>query len=212
MKEEAEANAARNRSSLQVSLSTRAACPNLTTGACGANSTKHVINDAASVNNQVQSGDNNQVPASLNTKACANNRILHQNSAKHGNSGVEVTNLEKKHVPAGRDKNLGAGRKTGVNLASRQLDNLVPDDDNRIADVATHSTARQNKFDNNKNGLFNRQNLTKSGNRLDRRLPQIDKNPTASRGLLDNREVPVVLLNSSGMATETISEKVQVSS
>ena len=210
MKEEAEANAARNRSSLQVSLSTRAACPNLSTGACGANSTKHVINDAASVNNQVQSGVNNQVPASLNTKACANNRILQQNSAKHG---IEVTNLEKKHVPTGRDKNLGAGRKTGVNLASRQLDNLVPGDDNRIiADVATHSTERQNKFDNNKNGLFNRQNLTKSGNRLERRLPQIDKNPTASRGLLDNREVPVVLLNSSGMATETISEKVKISS
>ena len=86
---------------------------------------------------------------------------------------------------------------------------MLPDDRN-ADDPTKHAVTR------NKNGIFYHQNMTKSGNRTERSLPQIDKNlssnintTTSSRGMMDNCEVPVVLLNSSGMAPETISEKVR---
>ena len=171
LKEEAEANAARNRSSLQVSLTSP---PSL--------SSPHL---------QV-SPQKPHLQVSLTKRACTN-------STKHVISDEVVRDI------GVNNKNPGGGNKSGV-----RHDNLVLADDRNADDASKHAVTR------NKNRILNHQNMTKSGNRTERSLPQIDKNlssnintTTSSRGMMDNCEVPVVLLNSSGTAPETISEKVK---
>ena len=201
LKEEAEANAARNRSSLQVSLTSPPSQSHLQVSLTSPPS-------LSSPHLQV-SPQEPHLQVSLTTRACTNSTkhvisdavVVRDIGVNNRNIGVE----EKKHVKTGPDKNPGGGNKSGV-----RHDNLVLPDDEYADDASKHAVTR------NKNGILNHQNMTKSGNRTERSLPQIDKNlssnintTTSNRGMMDNCKVPVVLLNSSGTAPETISEKVR---
>ena len=204
LKEEAEANAARNRSSLQVSLTSPPSQSHLQVSLTSPPSLTSSHLQVSPQEPHLQVSLTTRACPSLTTRACTNSTkhvisdavVVRDIGVKNRDIRVE----EKKHVKTGPDKNPGGGNKSGV-----RHDNLV------LADDASKHAVIQNK-----NGILNHQNMTKSGNRTERSLPQIDKNlsssintTTSSRGMMDNCEVPVVLLNSSGMAPETISEKVR---